>query len=363
MNVQSWTGYTDPRFGYGAMFEGFRGALPKTVTLDPLGSVNVHMSVPNVVRGWLVGQHRVCFTMWETTVLDSGFVRWLGQYDQILVPCEHNVELFSQHHKDVRLVPLGVDHKFWRPQPRVMDGPFRFHAGGSLWRRKGLDVVVRAFEALRLPDAVLHIKAAPHAADTPTRGFPANVVLHRKWMSLEEQREWFNQADCFIAASRGEGFGLMPLQAIAMGVPTIVSETTGQIQFADAAWGRVPVTKVTADTIGEWDEPDQGVLEELMMLAYKNRGTIREEAELNIPKTERYAWKHSTRKLLTAIPTGTPLTDPQPIAPNVQVSVQANRKVNATIGNHTYIMQPGKTYLVPENVFEVLSASNALETS
>jgi glycosyltransferase involved in cell wall biosynthesis len=242
------------------------------------------MSVPNVKKGWLVGQHRVCFTMWETSVLDPVFVRWLGQYDQILVPCEHNVELFSQHHHDVRVVPLGVDHKFWRPQPRVVDGPFRFHAGGSLWRRKGLDVVVRAFKALNLPDAVLHIKAAPHAADTPRGGFPPNVVLHRKWMSLEEQRDWFNQADCFIAASRGEGFGLMPLQAIALGVPTIVSETSGQVQFADCAWGRVPVSKVTADTVGEWDEPDQGVLEELMMLAYRNRHTIREEAELNIPQ-------------------------------------------------------------------------------
>lgn len=363
MNVQSWTGYTDPLFGYGAMFHGFKDALPKTVTLDPQGSVNVHMSVPNFCMGWLAGQHRVSFTMWETTVLDPGFVRWLGQYDQILVPCEQNVELFSQHHQDVRLVPLGVDHKFWRPQPRVVDGPFRFHAGGSLWRRKGLDVVVRAFEALKLPDAVLHIKAAPHASDTPKGGFPPNVVLHREWMSLEEQRDWFNQADCFIAASRGEGFGLMPLQAIALGVPTIVSETTGQVQFADCAWGRVPVSKVRADTIGEWDEPDQGVLEELMMLAYKNRDTIREEAELNIPKTERFAWKHSTKKLLAAVPTGVMLDHADRVTPSVELSVRVRRKVNATIGNDTYKMEPGYSYVIPEHVFEVLSASNALETA
>lgn len=362
MNVQSWTGYDDPRFGYGAMFHGFKGALPKSVMLDSRGSVNVHMSVPNVCKGWVQGQHRVVFTMWETTVLDAGFVRWLGQYDQVLVPCQHNVELFGQFHPDVRVVPLGVDHKFWRPQPRVEGGPFRFAAGGSLWRRKGLDVVVRAFEALKLRDAVLHIKAAPHALDTPTGGFPANVVLDREWMSPEVQRDWFNRADCFIAVSRGEGFGLMPLQAMALGVPNIVSDTSGQREFIDAATAVVPVRSVRADTVGEWDEPDQGVLEEHMMTMYKNRDTIRELAELNIPKTERFAWKHSTKRLLDAVPTGTMLDTDDWVTPSVQVSVQARRRVNAHIGKTDYIMEPGKSYVIPEHVFEVLSASQAVET-
>lgn len=360
MNIQSWTGYNDPRFGYGAMYHGFKDCLPKTVQLEETGSVNVHMSVPNVCKGWFEGQHRVCFTMWETTELPRSFQSWLGQYDQILVPCEQNVELFGQFHNDVKYVPLGVDHKFWKPGPHSFDGPFRFHAGGSLWRRKGLDVVVKAFEALKLKDAELHIKAAPHALDTPKGPFPKNVVLHREWMSLEEQRDWFYRADVFIAASRGEGFGLMPLQAIAAGVPTIVSETFGQLQFADAAWGCVPVVKSKADTVGFWEEPNQGVLEELMLSAYNNRETIRDEAKTNIPKTEPFAWKHSTRKLLTAIPIGTQLDNPIFQKPNVQIKVQVTRKVNATIGNETLNLKPGQTYTISENAYKVLTDSGAI---
>jgi hypothetical protein len=34
-----------------------------------------------------------------------------------------------------------------------------------MWKRKGMDVLVKAFNALKLPDAELHIKAAPHASN------------------------------------------------------------------------------------------------------------------------------------------------------------------------------------------------------
>ncbi len=95
MNFQSWTGFDDPRFGYGSMAHGFRGALPKTVTLDPKGSVNIHMSVPNVCKGWFVGQHRVLFSMWETDVLPAGFRNWLGQYDQVLGFVAGSITIFT----------------------------------------------------------------------------------------------------------------------------------------------------------------------------------------------------------------------------------------------------------------------------
>lgn len=359
MNFQSWTGYNDPRFGYGSMFHGFKNALPKTVALDKHASVNIHMSVPNVCKGWFTGQHRVCFTMWETTELPIHFKTWLGQYDQIIVPCEQNVELFSEFHDNVKYVPLGVDHKFWKPEPHFPDGPFRFHAGGSLWMRKGLDIVVKAFTALGLPNSELHIKAAPHARDTPNN-LPPNVFLYREWMNGEQQREWFHKADCFIAASRGEGFGLMPLQAIAAGIPTILSETFGQAQFADAAWKTIPVTKSKANTVGFWDEPDQKVLEELMMLAYQSRGSLRDEAKPGVAKTEPFAWKHSTRKLLAAVPSGVKLDDPIYEEPNVRVEAQVNRRVNAVIGSEILKLVPGVTYRISENSYHMLTDSGAI---
>ncbi len=361
MNVQSWTGYDDSRFGYGAMFHGFKEVLPKSVTLDSRGSVNVHMSVPNVCKGWFVGQHRVVFTMWETDVLPADFRNWLGEYDQVLVPCEHNVELFSQHHRDVSFVTLGVDRKVWSPRVRPEGEVFRFAAGGSLWRRKGLDIAVEAFNRLKLHNAELHIKAAPHAQDTPTRNPGPNIHLHRNWMTLPETVDWFHQADCYIAASRGEGFGLMPLQAIAAGIPTILSLTTGQTQFAHLATYQIPCGTSKADTTGNWDEPNLHDLMEAMHDAYHNRDRNNITAKQNAARTADWTWHKAVKQLLAVTPTGTLLNNPDWLTPDITVPIRVKRKVNAHIGTKDWRLTPGITYTVPENVFQVLSNSGALE--
>jgi glycosyltransferase involved in cell wall biosynthesis len=265
------------------------------------------------------------------------------------------VELFSEFHNDVSYCPLGVDHKFWYPMDTKNDGVFRFQGGGSLWHRKGLDVLVKAFNALNLPDAELHIKAAPHAQDVPSQNLGDKVFLNRTWMSPIEQREWYNKADCFVAPARGEGFGLMPLQAIASGIPTIVSDSTGQAQFAHLAFGVVPCGKSKAETTGLWDEPNQKILEELMMEAYQNRGTIKQAAVARVPETKVFSWSNATRKLLSLIPEGTLLDDPDWVLPDVKVEIQVNRKVKADIGTESYSLQPGQIYVVSENVHDVLT--------
>jgi len=355
VNYQSWTGVGDPKIGYGSMLDGFLSAAPKTVTFDKHASVNVHMQLPGTIPGWHKGQHRVLFTMWETDTMPNFMHPWFNQFDQILVPCEHNVELFSKYHPDVTCVPLGVDLTFWKPQDRDTDGPFRFHAGGSLWLRKGLDLVVRAFTELNLPDAELHIKAAPHAFDTEEIKHP-NIKLYRDWMNKETQRDWYNQADCFVAPARGEGFGLMPLQAIAMGIPTIVSESTGQREFMHLAQWTVPCGKSPAQTVGQWDEPNLQKLKLAMQDAYDMRLPRKRPAGTN-----KFSWAEAAKKLVAAVPPGKLLSNPGWEAPTVQIKVRAKRTVKATIGNDTYILAPGQIASITPGAYQVLSDSGAVE--
>lgn len=362
MNYQHWHGFTDPRFGYGSMLDGFLSNVPSGVELTDEASVSVYMGVPYAVKGWRKGQHRVLFTMWETDELPAAFRRWVPQFDQILVPCHHNVDLFSQHHDNVKFVPLGVDTKFWSPQKLDHSGPFRFHAGGSLWRRKGIDLVVMAFKELKLPNAELHIKAAPHAKDVPTGKLGDNIVLHRDWMSLERQREWFNEADCYVAPARGEGWGLMPLQAIASGVPTILSLSSGQKEFAGLTPFTVPCSKSPAETIGRWDEPDFGELCRLMRDVYNNRAGFRQDAERAVVKAKEFSWKKAAQTLVSTVPVGTKTASGKLVLPTVTMKIRVRRAVNADIGANHYRLVPGVEYEVPENVHQVLSDSGALET-
>lgn len=364
MNYQNWDGYKDPKFGYGAMLHGFLDNAPKTVQFDKHASVNVYMGIPKAVKGWFTGQHRAIFTMWETSELPADFIRRLPLFDQVIVPCQHNVETFSRYHKNVTAVPLGVDTKFWTPTQTVnKTGVFRFHAGGSLWRRKGLDVVVEAFNLLRLPDAELHIKAAPHAKDVPTGKLGANIFLHRNWMSLTGQRDWFYAADCYVAPARGEGWGLMPLQAIAAGIPTILSNSSGQAEFCELANHVVECRKSRAETIGLWDEPNVGQLAAAMKHHYENRAEERAVAVSNAKLAKKYSWGNATKALLAAVPAGVLLDNPEFVRPNLTVKIRVRRPVKADIGKHHYQLSPGVEYEVPENVHQVLFESGALEVS
>lgn len=359
MNFQSWQGVEDPNYGYGSMLAGFISALPKTVTLDDHASVSVYMNTPNSRHGWYAGQHRVSFTMWETDQLPDYFINWIKKYDQILVPCEHNLELFSQHHADVKVVPLGVDTKFWSGYSEP-DGPFKFMAGGSLWYRKGLDLVVTAFQRLNIPNTELHIKAAPHANDTPNIKDP-RIIMHRKWMDPEAQRDWYKQGHVYIAPSRGEGFGLMPLQAISMGIPTIVSDSTGQQQFTYLATGVVSTGKSPAMTVGNWDEPDIDELCEQMLEHHRNWQTYKDEATVNARSASAFTWAKATKALLNAVPTGELLDNPEWQQEIVLVKIKTKRNLSCDIGPKHYKFVKGIEYAVPEGVQQVLSDAKVLE--
>lgn len=344
------------------MLLGFLDHKPAEVTLDPKASVNVHMGVPFSIKGWHKGQYRVLFTMWETDVLPPRFARWLNQYDEILVPCEHNIAVFHEHHPKVNYIPLGVDTKWWTPQPKTENKVFRFHAAGSLWRRKGLDKVVEAFDRLKLPDAELHIKAAPHASDVP-HDLPERVYLNRKWMDAETQRDWFNMADCFVAPARGEGFGLIPLQAIALGVPTIVSDSSGQAQFAHLATSVVSSRKQPCFMGGRWDEPNVDHLMQLMRFHYHHRANLWVEAQARAKNAEEFSWAKAASKLTDHLPRGEKLTKLEWQEPRVLFDMEVTQKAACEINGNRWEFVPGKVYSVPEHVHDVMVANGTVKES
>jgi len=354
MNYQHWGGFTDGRFGYGSMLNGFLENVPKSVKLDQKASVAVYMGVPFAIKGFLEGQWKVNFTMWETDELHHRFIAWLPQYDQILVPCEHNVEVFSKHHRNVSYVPLGVDGTKWKPVATEPNTKFRIHGGGSLWQRKGLDILVQACRMLKF-DHELHIKLAPHARDNPPLDTMPQVKFHREWMSEPDQLTFFNQADMWVCPSRGEGFGLIPLQAIACGKPTIITATSGQAQFAQHALDVLPHWKSRSGGPGQWDESDPRLLAEMITHHYNNfEEAKRVAAAKRDAAVKQFSWKEAAKKLVGAVPTGELLDTDRFIPAECMVEFTVNRKTDASVNGKQYTFVPGVKYVESEGVFEVL---------
>lgn len=352
----------DTRYGYGRHVHGYTTHLPSNVRLNRKASVTVYMGVPWHDQGVFQGQYRALHTMWETDELPTIFRRYLPFYDQIIVPCEHNRELFARHHPNVCTVPEGIDRTLFAPRPRPHNTRFQFRAGGSQWWRKGLDVVVKAFKTLQLPDADLHIKIPKHSTEFPSENFGPNIYFHREWMTEEEQIEWFAGADCFIAVSRGEGWGLMPLQTISMAVPTIMSESSGHLEFIDLATATVPCAKTVAQVGGKWDEPDLKILMNKMLWIYKNHAEALNIAAHNAPQTDRYSWDKSTQKLVDCLPVGKLLTNPTPLD-TARWQVVALARIVADIGENSYRHNKGDIFTVDEGAWQVLYDNGLIQVA
>jgi len=343
------------------MLKGFVDHAPGDLILNEHADVMVFMMQPFQIKDFYKGQYKTCFTMWESDTLPQKFVDWLPVYDSVIVPCTHNLELFSKHHSNVRLVPLGVDTKRWRPKRRAANKRFRFHAGGSQWVRKGLDTVLEAFLLAKL-DAELHLKPNPEAFGVPEMKLPDNVFMHRGWMDDEQTLNFFHHADCWVAPSRGEGFGLMPLQAMACGIPTIINAASGHGDFAHMASIVVPHGPVVSHYGGMWDESDPRELAEAMREMHANYQAYKDKAKQTVPQLLDWSWVSAARKLTDALPVGKLLTNPIQTHATVWYQVALNRTLQCDIADVTYKFVKGVPMRVPEGVLEVVRAAGYIES-
>jgi glycosyltransferase involved in cell wall biosynthesis len=226
-----------------------------------------------------------------------------------------------------------------------------------------MDLVIEAFVKSGV-DADLYLKVPPQAKDTPENlRLPANVHLERRFLPFHEVFEWYGLADCFIAPSRGEGFGLMPLQAMAMGIPTIITATSGQAEYSHIATTVVPHRSKRSDFVGNWDEADMDSLVQAIRDHYANRDKYELQALANVPKVKEFSWAKAAKKLVGVLPEGKVLDGAAQFKPFAcMMRIVTNRNIESSINMVTHKFQKGVEYVVKEGVFEVLSNAGYIDS-
>jgi phosphatidylinositol alpha-mannosyltransferase len=141
----------------------------------------------------------------------------------------------SMTDKPVALVPVDIDlTKFKRAEQFDDDRPHKTILYiGRLERRKGVKYLIRAFAELKMlhPDIQLDLLGdgvARASLQGLVRGLGVDGVHFLGFRSNEEKFERLRNADLFCVPSiYGEGFGMVLLEGMATGVPTIAGDNPG----------------------------------------------------------------------------------------------------------------------------------------
>jgi len=228
-------------------------------------------------------------------------VEWVeginANVDELWVPSAHVRDVYIASGVDagrVAVVPNGVDLEMFSPGgPRMeLDAPgLRILFVGGLIDRKGPDLLISAFlEAFAgRDDVTLIVKdfgadgIYPMSDRSRLRDYaesgqsPRIVYLHRD-MTTEEVASLYRACDVLVHPYRGEGFAMPVLEAMACGLPVVVTAGGPTDEFCpdDACWRiRAERREYDEDRAGKWVtagrpwmlEPDPMHLRELLVAA------------------------------------------------------------------------------------------------
>ncbi|HWQ12987.1 MAG TPA: glycosyltransferase [Roseiflexaceae bacterium] len=271
------------------------------------------------------GAYRVGFTMHEVDRLPASWVEQANQMDEVWTPTQWGAEVFAASGvtRPVHVVPLGVDTARYCPGPgrTRLAGRTVFLSVFEWGARKGWDLLLRAYRAAFAPrDPVLLLLKVDCRApvENPARQIarllphpsPPVALLYNQALTQERLVELYRCADCFVLPTRGEGWGMPILEAMACGVPAIATAWSGPTAFLTEQNG-YPLPVRALAPAGEnryyrcarWAEPDEEALVELLRRAAQHPEERRAKGARAAEDAARWSWDRGLDAIVARLAT------------------------------------------------------------
>ncbi len=252
---------------------------------------------------------KIAYLVWETTEYPKQFYNRIKEFDQIWVPSQWQKEcniIQGIPEKKIKVVPEAVDGEVFKPNkeatlPEYDDKRFKFIHFGRWDYRKSTKEVIESFlkefdknEPVDLILSIDNIFAKDGFKTTEERLKHYKLIDPRikikHFPSREEYIKYLQKGHVFLSCARSEGWNLPLIEAMACGTPSIYSNCSAQLEFAEGKGLPVNVigtqpairgeysTYSQSELSGEFYTPDFNHLREVMRDAYENYDYHKKEA-------------------------------------------------------------------------------------
>jgi GT2 family glycosyltransferase len=272
------------------------------------------------------GRVKIGFTMHETDRLPEDWVRQCNAMDEVWTPTHWGIEVFqaSGVTRPIHAIPLGFNPDYFHPQihGRKPSNRYTFLSVFDWIERKAPDLLLHAYLKTFQPtdDVLLILKVSntdPHfdlrravaelVGSGPTP--PITLLVNQK-IAPAELGVLYRSADCFVLPTRGEGWGMPTLEAMACGLPVISTGWGAQSEFLHnrigyplAIDGVAPaVTRSPYYAGTNWAVPSLDHLCDLMRYVYSNPEAARATGERAAAEVHaRWTWGHAAEKIIARL--------------------------------------------------------------
>ena len=201
-------------------------------------------------------EFRIGYTMVENTKIGKRWTELCNEMDAIFVPSAFLIDVFKECGvtRPIKSVKQGVNSARFPYFDRKPKEKYIFGTIGHIDDRKNWEDLVRAFssEFDNNEPVELWIKNSnPYFAHKAFRDERIKTI--NKFYSFDDITRFYNLLDCFVFPSHAEGSGLPPREAMATGLPTIVTNWSGltEVALPEYSYPLQPISIDHPDVRGE----------------------------------------------------------------------------------------------------------------
>ena len=195
----------------------------------------------------------LAYSMFESDKITKAWVYELNiNYDAVVVPDKVFVKIYEDSGVKIPIfvVPLSVDFSNQLKQPLKTEANqiFTFGNLSTIENRKNIFTLLEAFKkAFGNRKDVRLILNARRAEEKYGKKIYEYIINHNMtnvdYNIMTKDAGLYNyifdHIDCYVSLSKGEGFSVQPREAMARGIPVIVSDSLAQKTIADSGLVRV----------------------------------------------------------------------------------------------------------------------------